>query len=138
MAGINGKISSTRMLNYEDKYICGSELQYTLDSLCNGYFLDILNKCLCCQFSYTISLSSSKCVLYQNIFPRLIKLTLLYNISLCRLVWLTEFQLYYVIQLNNICHKSHEILKRKKEIFCTSVAVFLLVLKIVKTWLSGL
>ena len=51
------------MLICNNKYISGSELQYTMDSLCNGYFLDVLNNSLCCQVSHTIS-PSSKCVLH--------------------------------------------------------------------------
>ena len=46
-----------------NKYVSGSELQYTLDNLCNEYFLDILNNSLCLRVSRLISPSSSKCVL---------------------------------------------------------------------------
>ena len=46
-----------------NKYIFGSELQNPSDSICNGYFLDIMSNRLWRQFSHSISPSSSKCFL---------------------------------------------------------------------------
>ena len=60
-----------------NKYIFGSELQNSSNSISNGYFLDIMSNSLWHQFSHTISPSSSKCFLCVKILPRLIKWALL-------------------------------------------------------------
>ena len=46
----------------------------------------------------------------SNALPELIKLTLLYKVLFCRLVWLTDF---FEIQLSNgdICYKTQNIEK---------------------------
>ena len=103
-----------------------TELQYTLDSLCDGYFLDILNNSqspgFSCYIRFHRSLPNVSCV--SNILPRLIKLTLLYKVLWCRLVWLTDF-LEIQSAKGDICYKRREI-SEKSQILCTFVAFFLL------------
>ena len=119
-----------------NKYIFGSGLQYTLDSLCNGYFPDILNNSLCRQVSHAILTSSSICIYGWNILPILIKLAFLFKVLLCRLVLLTDF---IEIQLSkgdicrkgDICWKTWNIKKNKKSNFVCRI-VFAKVLKTCK------
>ena len=58
-----------------NKYISGSKLQYTFESLCNGYFL------IACVAKFLIlfhpRFPNMPCV--ENIFARLINLALLYK-----------------------------------------------------------
>ena len=114
-----------------NKYIFGSGLQYTLDSLCNGYFLDILNNSLCRQVSHAILTSSSICIYVWNILPILIKLAFLFKILLCRLAFI-EIQ----SPKRDICRKEifaerHDILENKKINFVCRI-VFGKVLKTCK------
>ena len=113
------------MLICNNKYISGSELQYTMDSLCvmGISWMFWIIACVARFLILFLPLLNVSCM--SNIFPRLIKLAFLYKILLCRLLWLTDF-FENQSPKGGICCKIHKILKKKKQIWCTYVAFFLL------------
>ena len=101
-----------------NKYISGWELQH---SLCNGYFLGILNNSFCCQVShyFTPCLLNVSCV--SNILPRLIKLTLLYQVSLCRLVYIINLFSWNSVTKGRYFQQNTQNIKKKKIVYFLSI-----------------
>ena len=67
-----------------NKYIFGSELQNSSNSISNGYFLDIMSNSLWHQFFHTISPSSSKCFLCVKNLAQTYKMGIIGRLSLSK------------------------------------------------------